>query len=116
MTKNLVDQKISHRVCPYCEKDTQVVEKRVSIPMGVEAFVTKTLVCKKCRRYALTPEVRREMDNWGRRLTKNIIEPQPSFAEAVHQFAEQMAAQYGLKRVPFFRVLTAFYQKLYPIV
>lgn len=109
MTKKSDAKEINHRVCPHCEEDTAVVEKRVSIPVGVEAFTTKTLVCKKCGLYALTPEVRREMDDWGRRFTKNIIEPQPIFAEAVHQFAEKMATQYGLKRVPFFRVLTAFY-------
>lgn len=99
----------SKRFCPNCEDDTNVVEKKVSIPVGAETFTTKTLVCKKCGRYALTPEVRREMDDWGRKLTKNIIEPQPIFTEAAHQFAEEMAAQYGLKRVPLFRVLAAFY-------
>jgi hypothetical protein len=97
------------RFCPHCEDNTHVTEKKVSIPVGGETFVTRTFVCKKCGSYALTPEVRREMDEWGRKLTKNIIEPQPVFTEAVHQFAEEMAAQHGLKRVPFFRVLTAFY-------
>lgn len=99
----------SMRFCPHCEDDTNVVEKKISIPVGAEAFTTKTFVCKKCGNYALTPEVRREMDDWGRKLTKNIVEPQPIFTEAAHQFAEEMATQYGLKRVPFFRVLTAFY-------
>jgi hypothetical protein len=97
------------KTCPHCEDDTNVAEKKISIPVGAETFTTKTFVCKKCGNYALTPDVRREMDNWGRKLTKNIVEPQPVFTEAAHQFAEEMAAQYGLKRVPFFRVLTAFY-------
>jgi len=99
----------SLRFCPHCEEDTNVVEKKVSIAVGGESFATKTLVCKKCGRYALTPEIRRAMDEWGRQFTKNIIEPQPIFTEAVHKFAEEMATEYGLKRVPFFRVLTAFY-------
>lgn len=103
------EQAVSHRFCPHCEEDVSVVEKKVSIPVGNESFTAKTLVCKKCGRYALTPEVRNAMEDWGRKLTKNIIEPQPIFTEAVHQFAEKMATQYGLKRVPFFRVLTAFY-------
>lgn len=97
------------RFCPHCEDDTHVSEKKISIPVGAETFTTKTLVCKKCGRYALTPQIRKEMDEWGRKLTKNIIEPQPTFTEAAHRFAEEMATQYGLKRVPFFRVLTAFY-------
>lgn len=95
--------------CPHCEDDTHVIKMKVSIPMGNEIFSTVTYVCKKCGHYALTPELRREMDQWGRSLTKNIIEPQPIFSEAIHQFAEEMAVQYGLKRVPFFRVLTAYY-------
>lgn len=99
----------SKRFCPNCEDDTHVVEKKISIPVGSEAFTTKTFVCKKCGHYALTPAIRQEMDDWGRKLTKNIIEPQPIFTEAAHQFAEEMATQHGLKRVPFLRALTAFY-------
>ncbi len=102
-------KKTETRVCPNCEDETEVVEKKVSIPVGNESFTAKTLVCKKCGRYALTKEIRKEMDAWGRKLSKNIVEPQPIFTEAVHQFAEEMAAQYGMKRVPFFRVLTTFY-------
>jgi hypothetical protein len=97
------------RFCPYCEEEKQVVEKKISIPVGNETFSVKTSVCKKCGRYALTPEIRKKMDQWGKSLTKNIIEPQPVFSEAVHRFAEGMAGKHGLKRVPFFRVLTAFY-------
>lgn len=95
--------------CPHCETSEHVIEKKVSIPVGNESFSTKTMVCKKCGRYELTPKIRKEMDEWGRALTKNIVEPQPIFSEATHRFAEEMATQYGLKRVPFFRVLTAFY-------
>lgn len=97
------------RFCPRCEDGSRAVEKKVSIPVGAETFTVRTLVCKKCGFYALTPRVRREMDDWGRKLTKNMIEPQPVFTEATHLFAEEMATQYGLKRVPLFRVLTAFY-------
>src|SRR4051812_42394941 len=97
------------RFCPHCEDNANVIEKKISIPVGSEAFTTKTFVCKKCGRYALTPQIRREMDEWGRKLTKNVIEPQPVFSDAAHQFAEEMATQYGLKRVPLFRVFTAFY-------
>jgi len=103
------DTGIINRFCPHCEDETSVVEKKVLIPVEVESFSSRSLVCKRCGRYALTPEIRREMDEWGRKLTKNIIEPQPLFTEAAHQFAEEMAAQYGLKRVPLFWVLTAFY-------
>lgn len=95
--------------CPNCEREVDLVNKKVEIPIGSEVFSTKMLVCYKCGSYELTPEVRKKMDEWGRKLTKNIIEPQPLFSEAVHQFAEEMAAHYGLKRVPFFRALTAFY-------
>ncbi|MGK5082466.1 hypothetical protein WDW37_04095 [Bdellovibrionota bacterium FG-1] len=100
---------MKQRFCPHCEDDTNVIEKKVSIPVGAESFSIHTLVCKKCGHYALTPDLRKEMDQWGRSLTKNIVEPQPVFSEATHRFAEEMATQYGLKRVPFFRVLTAFY-------
>jgi hypothetical protein len=99
----------SVRFCPHCEDDENVVLKKITIPVGTETFTAKTLVCKKCGRYALTPEIRREMDDWGRKLTKNIIEPQPIFTEAAHRFGEEMAAQFGMKRVPLFRALTAFY-------
>ncbi len=102
-------KKMETRTCPSCESETEVVEKKVSIPVGNESFTTKTLVCKKCGRYALTRAIRKEMDAWGRKLSKNIVEPQPIFTEAAHQFAEGMAIQYGMKRVPFFRVLTTFY-------
>ena len=95
--------------CPHCETTENVVEKKISIPVGSESFSTKTMVCKKCGRYEMTPKIRKEMDEWGRALTKNIVEPQPIFSEATHRFTEEMAAQYGLKRVPLFRVLTAFY-------
>jgi hypothetical protein len=100
---------MSKHFCPHCEDDSQVVEKKISIPVGNESFSTRTLVCKECGHYALTPKIRKEMDEWGRGLKKNIIEPQPIFSEAAHQFADEMAAQYGMKRVPFFRVLTVFY-------
>lgn len=100
---------MSKNFCPHCETGEHVAEKRVSIPVGNESFTTKTMTCKKCGRYELTPKIRKEMDEWGRALTKNIVEPQPIFSEATHRFAEEMATQYGLKRVPFFRVLTAFY-------
>lgn len=100
---------MSKNYCPHCESDESVVEKKISIPVGNESFSTKTLVCKKCGRHQMTPKILREMDEWGRGLTKNIVEPQPIFSEATHRFAEEMANQYGLKRVPFFRVLTAFY-------
>jgi hypothetical protein len=100
---------MSKRVCPNCETSAEVVEKKISIPVGTESFLTRASVCKKCGSYELTPQIRREMDQWGRALTKNIIEPQPIFSEATHRFAEEMATQFGLKRVPLFRVLTAFY-------
>jgi hypothetical protein len=99
----------NHRFCPQCEEKTKIVKEKILIPVGVEAFTTEALVCKKCGLYALTSEIRREMDEWGCKLTRNIVEPQPVFAESVHQFGEEIATQYGLKRVPFFRVLTAFY-------
>jgi hypothetical protein len=100
---------MSKRFCPHCETNERVVEKKISITVGSESFSTKTVVCKKCGRYEMTPKILKEMDEWGRGLTKNIIEPQPIFSEATHRFAEEMATQYGLKRVPLFRVLTAFY-------
>jgi hypothetical protein len=100
---------MNKRFCPHCEDNTNVVERKISIPVGSETFVVKTNVCKKCGSYELTPQIRKEMDQWGRTLTKNIIEPQPIFSEATHRFAEEMATHYGLKRVPFLRVLTAFY-------
>jgi len=100
---------MSKRFCPHCESNTHVVEKKISISVGIEAFLTRTNVCKKCGSYELTPQIRKEMDQWGRALTKNIIEPQPIFSEATHRFAEEMAMHYGIKRVPLFRVLTAFY-------
>ncbi len=102
-------KKIEKRTCPVCEEETEIVEKKISIPFGNESFTTKTLVCKRCGRYALTREIRKEMEAWGRKLSKNIVEPQPIFTEAAHQFAEELATQYGMKRVPFFRVLTTFY-------
>jgi hypothetical protein len=100
---------MSKNFCPHCETGEHVAEKKVSIPVGNESFSTKTMACKKCGRFELTPKIRRAMDEWGRALTKNIVEPQPIFSEATHRFAEEMATQHGLKRVPFFRVLTAFY-------
>jgi hypothetical protein len=108
MNKN-IRISVSNNFCPHCEDGKSIVIKKISIPMGSEVFKTKTAVCKKCGLYALTSEIRRDMDEWGRKLAKNIIEPQPVFSATVHQFAEEMATQYGLKRVPLFRVLTAFY-------
>ena len=95
--------------CPVCETENAIVEKTVSITVGNEKFKTKTLVCKKCGHFAITPEIRNEMDEWGRALTKNIVEPQPIFSEATQRFAVEMASQYGLKKVPFYRLLTVFY-------
>lgn len=95
--------------CPVCETVNAIAEKTVSIAVGNEKFKTKTLVCKKCGHFALTPEIRREMDEWGRGLTKNIVEPQPIFSEATQRFAVEMASQYGLKKVPLYRLLTVFY-------
>tara|TARA_Y100000590_G_scaffold409570_1_gene501864 strand:+ start:169 stop:768 length:600 start_codon:yes stop_codon:yes gene_type:complete len=100
---------MKNRYCPNCESNKSVVEKKISIPVGNVSFSTKTLVCKECKHYELTPKIIKEMDEWGRGLTKNIVEPQPIFNEATHQFAEEMAKQYGLKRVPFFRLLTVYY-------
>lgn len=95
--------------CPVCESTSSIIEKTVSIAVGNETFKTKTLVCKKCGHFALTPELRNEMDEWGRALTKNIVEPQPVFTETTQKFATEMASQYGLKKVPFYRLLTVFY-------
>jgi len=95
--------------CPNCETDTTVSEEKISIPMGKEVFTTKTAVCKKCKHYALTPKVRREMDEWGKTMMKNIIEPQPTFHKASHQFIEKMAAHFSMKKVPFIKALTVYY-------
>lgn len=100
---------MNKHICPHCEDDMTLIKKKVSIPVGSESFSATTLVCKKCGRYELTPKIRKEMEEWGRSLTKSVVEPQPIFSETTHRFAEEMATQYGLKRVPFFRVLTAFY-------
>lgn len=112
VTKNKVEAASTEsvvRFCPHCESDENVALKKVTIPIGKEDFSTKTFVCKACGRYALTPEIRREMDDWGKKLAKNVVEPQPAFTETVHHFAEEMGSVYGMKRVPFFRTLTAFY-------
>lgn len=95
--------------CPNCETDSTVSIEKISIPVGKETFSTKTAVCKKCKHYALTPQVRREMDEWGKSMIKNIIEPQPTFHEASHQFIEKMAAHFSMKKVPFIKALTVFY-------
>ncbi len=102
-------KKNTKRFCPHCENEVSLIMKKISLPVGAEFFTSKILVCKTCGRYELTPRIRKEMNEWGKKLTKNIIEPQPIFCEAVHQFAEVMAAQNGLKRIPFFKALTAFY-------
>jgi hypothetical protein len=95
--------------CLHCEDNTKVVEKKIALKIGKATFSTKTLVCGKCKSYALTPKIREEMDKWGRDLSKSIAEPQPVFSEATHKFAEEMARKYGLSKVPLFRALTAFY-------
>lgn len=97
------------KFCPRCEKNSSVVEKRISIKIGKATFSTKAPVCEKCKSYALTPELRREMDQWGREQTRSIAEPQPVFSAAAHQFAEEMARKHGLSKVPLCRALTAFY-------
>jgi hypothetical protein len=107
MTKEI--KKELAQECPACEAEKTIVEKIVSISVGNKKFKTKTLACKKCGHFALTPEIRNEMDEWGRGLTKNIVEPQPIFSEATQRFAVEMASQYGLKKVPFYRLLTVFY-------
>ncbi len=109
--KKKVKKKVvnTKRLCPHCEDDSDVTQKKVSIIVGSESFMTTTMVCEKCGSYALTPKIRKEMDEWGRKFTKNVIEPQPIFSESTHRFAEEMANQHGLKKVPLFRALTAFY-------
>ncbi len=77
--------------------------------MGKEIFTTKTAVCIKCKHYALTPKVRREIDEWGKRMIKNIVEPQPTFHEASHQFIEKKAAHFSMKKVPFIKALAFYY-------
>ena len=100
---------MSERTCPNCEENGKAVEKKISIRVGKESFSTRTLVCKRCGRYEMTSKILKEMDAWGRGLTKNIVEPQPVLNEAAHRLAERLAAEYGMKRVPLLRVLTAFY-------
>lgn len=100
---------MSQKFCPRCENDENVVEKKISVPVGNESFSIKTWVCKKCGYFEMTPKIFKEMDKWGRSLRKNIVEPQPVFSEATHRFGEEMGALYGLGRVTLFRILTAFY-------
>ena len=97
------------RFCLNCEKNTGIAEKKISIPIGNESFRVVTEVCPQCGYYALTPKILREMDEWGMSLKKNIVEPQPFFTKAAHDFAEEIASQYGLKKVPLIRALTTYY-------
>lgn len=106
MAKNIRN---SNQECPVCETKNTIVEKTVAITVGNEKFKTKTFACKKCGHFSFTPEIRKEMDQWGRGLTKNIIEPQPIFSEATQKFAIEMASQFGFKKVPLYRLLTVFY-------
>ena len=48
-------------------------------------------------------------NEWGNGRTKNIVESQPIFHEATHQFVEKMALHFSMKKVPFMKALTVFY-------
>lgn len=72
--------------CPICIDEGKVKEKVVEIPVGRESFRAKTLVCDACGHHALTPKVRKEMEEWGKNLKKNVIEPQPLFTGTTHAF------------------------------
>ena len=95
--------------CPICKDSGKVKEESVAIPIGKEIFRTRTMVCKKCGHYALTPKVRKAMDLWGRNLKKNVIEPQPIFTETTHAFLEETASRFGINKVPLIKVMTSFY-------
>lgn len=112
MTMSRIDEKPkknnSHRICASCETG-QLREQSIGIKVGSAVFDTMTMVCLECGAYALTPKVRREMDEWGTKFTRNIVEPQPLFSEASHNFLDEMAIGYGLTKVPFIKILTTFY-------
>lgn len=95
--------------CPVCESASGVKEKGVSIKIGKEQFKTRTLVCADCGHYALTKEVRAQMDQWGRQLRKAIVEPQPLFSETAYEYLEELAQKYGLKKVPLIKAMLSFY-------
>jgi len=86
-----------------------VSEKRTAIHVGKEVFFAKAMVCNECGRYALTKEIRIELDNWGKSLKKNVIEPQPILSRTMHEFLVETASKYGIKEVPLIKVMTSFY-------
>lgn len=97
------------KYCPECENNGDVKEKAINIQVGRETFHTKTLVCEKCGHYALTPKVRKAMESWGQKLKKNVVEPQPLFTETTHQFLEETASKFGIKKIPLIKVMISFY-------
>lgn len=99
-------QKTKH--CHECEKNAAVLTE-VSIPIGNEIFKTKAYSCQKCKAIEMTPKIRKEMDEWGKSLKKDVISPQPFFTEATHHFLDQMASQFGMKKSPFIKALTSYY-------
>ena len=96
------------KYCPGCDKNTAVLTQ-LSIPIGNQTFQTQAYACPKCKNVEMTPEVRKNMDEWGKSLKKDIISPQPFFSAAAHQFLEEMASQFGMNKFPFIKALTAYY-------
>ena len=100
---------MKNKDCPHCEAKGTVSEQEISIPVGKETFKTNTYRCKKCDHYALTPKIRKEMDAWGNALGKNVVEPQPIFTQVQHEYADRLAAQFGITRGPFMKALVVYY-------
>lgn len=98
-----------NRFCVSCEVTGRHEEKEVRIPVGRKEFSTCTRVCQNCGAYALTPKVRKEMDCWAEQFTSNFIEIQPMLSKVVLQDIEETSEKYGLPKVAYMRLLTAFY-------
>ena len=81
----------------------------IEIPVGRETFRTKGEICQKCNAYALTREMRSEMDAWGEGFAANFIDLQPSLPEVLREYIDSVAEKLTLSRAQYIKVMVAFY-------
>ena len=79
--------------CPICKDGGKVKEKNISVPIGKEIFRTKTAVYEKCGHYALTPKVRKEMDQC------EVLSSSKAFISHEHPIVLRQAHQSFLVKV-----------------
>lgn len=93
--------------CPKCNTHTPAIKEEFSLKFGTETFNTVIHKCKHCE-HTIT-DLKSELDFWGKKFNRNIIEIQPSVNRNTLACLNRLSIHHSIKKAPLIRSLTVFY-------